>query len=73
MGTKYGQPFAGSRIFNGKKYSYLTYEDTKADAQKRAEHQREVGGLARVTKETSPHGHRMYVIWVRTDKATWGR
>ena len=63
MGTKYGQPFAGSRVFAGRKYTYLTYEDTKRGAQKRAEYQRKVGGLARVTREVSPMGKVIYVVW----------
>jgi len=59
------KPFVSSKIFGGKKYRYLTYEDTKTDARKRAKLRRLAGHKVRVTREKSPLGKIFYALWTR--------
>ena len=54
-----------TQTFNGKRYTYLGYEDVKRDAEQRAKSIRSLGSKARVTKETSPLGKKYYAIWTK--------
>ncbi len=65
MVTKYGVPFTQYRVFNNKRYTYLSYEDTKRNANARAKSIRSLGSYVRVTREVSPLGKAVYALWTR--------
>ena len=65
MATKHGLPFVQYRVFDGKRYTYLSYEETKRDANSRARGIRSLGSRVRVTREVSPLGKVVYALWTR--------
>ncbi len=68
MATKHGQPFRNYHMFDGKRYTYLAYEDTKREAGQRARSLRSLGYKVRVSREVSPLGKTFYPIWTRLGK-----
>lgn len=68
MSVKIHHPFQTRIRIDGKQYNYLTYEDTKADAQRRAKQYREIhkGVGVRVLREKSKTTGRVhYSVWTR--------
>lgn len=59
------KPFTMYKIIGGKRWSYASYGDTKAEASGLARHIRSLGYNVRVTKEKSPMGKIYYPIWQR--------
>ena len=69
MTIKKHHPFQTSLTIEGKKYRYLTYEDTKPAARKRAaDHRKKFGSNARVIREVSDSGRVHYSVWVWTGR-----
>ena len=59
-------PFQSALVIGGKKYRYLTYEETKSAARTRAAaHRKSTGENARVIREVRDSGRVHYSIWVR--------
>ncbi len=59
------KPYTLSKVFGGKRYRWVTYEDTKVAANKRAKDARDMGFRVRITKEKSPLGKTYYALWQR--------
>ena len=59
-------PFQSSLVIGGRRYRYLSYEDTKSAAKARASaHRKSTGDNARVIREVADSGRVHYSIWVR--------